>query len=96
MVFRASFLPELKNGTPILFRGVCCYLSRLSPVTKKLARNNHRVWRAQILSVLRGAQVSSFIHPMAKPPEAFLPPKGDDKKEPPMPNPEFKTWMAKD
>jgi len=54
------------------------------------------VWRAQILSVLRGAQVSSFIHPMAKPPEAFLPPKGDNKKEPPMPNPEFKTWMAKD
>jgi hypothetical protein len=33
---------------------------------------------------------------MVKPPDAFLAPKKDDKKEPAIPNPDYVTWVAKD
>jgi len=56
------------------------------------------MWRAQVLSALRGAQLTDYISPMAQPPPSFLPPpKGDDKKAtPPTPNPNFEVCMAKD
>jgi len=31
------------------------------PVTEKLTRNNHTLWKAQVLSTLKGAQVAQFL-----------------------------------
>jgi hypothetical protein len=33
----------------------------LMPVSEKLTRNNHVLWRAQVLAVLRGAQLAGFL-----------------------------------
>jgi hypothetical protein len=66
-------------------------------VTEKLSRNNHQMWKAQVLSALRGAQVASYIDPVVQPPPLFLPLKDDKKEEePPIANPEFAQWVAKD
>ena len=32
------------------------------PVTEKLTRNNHALWKAQVLSALKGAQVAHFLN----------------------------------
>jgi hypothetical protein len=64
-------------------------------VSKKLTRNNHPLWRAQVLAAIRGAQLASFISPTTKPPSPFLDP-GDDKKAKPKPNPNYDPWVAKD
>lgn len=71
-------------------------------VSEKLTRSNYLLWKAQVTSALRGAQLAAFIEPTAKPPEEFLPPKDDSKKpddgdkEPPVVNLEYATWIAKD
>lgn len=66
------------------------------PVSKKLTRSNHPLWRAQVLSSIRGAQLGDFIAPNTQPPSQFLEKKGADDKEPPIPNPDYATWVAKD
>ena len=38
------------------------------PVTEKLARNNHALWKAQVWSALKGAQVGHFLDKAAGPP----------------------------
>lgn len=48
MVSRAFFLVELY--------GFHFFLLRLPPVNEKLTRTNHLVWKAQVLSALKGAQ----------------------------------------
>lgn len=74
----------------------------LPPTTEKLNRGNHPVWKVQVLSALRGAQLAEFLDPAAAPPDQFLPPKEGAKpqegeqKEPPVKNPEYATWIAKD
>lgn len=72
------------------------------PVTEKLTRNNHPMWKLQVLSGLRGAEMEKFIDPVEKPPEKFIPPKAEaDNEKPtadaaPILNPEFKKWVAQD
>ena len=68
------------------------------PVSEKLCKNNHQMWRAQVFLALRGAQLAGYISPTTQPTPSFLPPpKGDDKKNtPPTPNPDFEVWMAED
>ena len=72
------------------------------PVTEKLTRNNHPMWKLQVLSGLRGAEMEKFIDPTEKPPEKFIPPKdeADDGKPAadaaPILNPKFKKWVAQD
>lgn len=68
----------------------------LLPPSGKHTHNNIIHWKAQVLSTLKGAQLAGFIESTATPPDAFLPPKGVDKKEPRTVNPEYATWMAKD
>jgi len=81
----------------------------LFPVTERLTRNNHPMWKLQVLSALRGAQLVRFIDPEARPPEKFVAPKkiekkaaddGDDAKlaggDEPILNPEFEKWVAQD
>ena len=66
------------------------------PVSEKLNRANYQLWKAQVLSALKGAQLAKYLDPAVKPPAEVLTPKEDDKKEPPVPNPDYATWVAKD
>ena len=67
------------------------------PVSEKLTYANHPSWKAQVISTLKGARLLSFISPSSSPPDQFVPPKGDgDNKEPPVVNPDYETWVAKD
>jgi hypothetical protein len=66
------------------------------PVSEKLNRTNYQSWKAQVTSALRSAQLTKFIDPTVKPPAAFLTPKEKDKKEPPVSNPDYELWVAKD
>jgi hypothetical protein len=62
------------------------------PVTEKLTRANHQLWKAQILSALRGAQMADWLDANAEPPAQYLPKKKpDDVNEPPVVNPEYNT-----
>jgi hypothetical protein len=59
-------------------------LATFLPLSEKLTQSNHQLWRAQVLSAVRGAWLAEFIAPFAKPPSEFLAPaKGNDSKEPP-------------
>jgi hypothetical protein len=66
-------------------------------VTKKLARNNYQLWKLQVTSALRGAQVASYILPTVAPPPPFLKAEeGADSKAEAKPNPDYESWVAKD
>lgn len=55
------------------------------------------MWEAQVSSALKGAQMAGFIKPSATAPDQFMPPKeGAKKEDPPIENPKFEKWMAKD
>lgn len=72
-------------------------LAMFLPVSEKLTCANHPLWKAQVIFALKGAHLLNFISPSCKPPKQFVPPKeGTDSKEPPVVNPEYETWVAKD
>jgi hypothetical protein len=67
----------------------------LMPVSKKLVRDNHILWKAQVLTVLRGAQLIGFIEGTnPAPPEKIKvkTQKGQDLEE--ISNPAFESWKA--
>jgi hypothetical protein len=65
------------------------------PVTEKLARNNFPLWKAQVLSAIKGAQVAHYLDKNTPvPPEST--PSAKDKPDDLVPNPEYATWIAKD
>ncbi|CAN6179359.1 unnamed protein product [Urochloa humidicola] len=64
------------------------------PVTEKLAKNNFQLWKAQVLSALRGAQMAGFIDSSAAPPPKMVP--KADKPDEQVPNPEYDLWNARD
>lgn len=69
----------------------------LIPPAEKLSRSNHVLWKAQVLAAIKGAQLDGFIEPTAAAPDRFLPPKADAKGgDPPVANPEYSSWVAKD
>jgi hypothetical protein len=65
------------------------------PVSEKLTCSNYILWKAQVHSALKGAQLANSSSQQRSPPNAFLAPKEDD-KESATPNPEYATWVAKD
>ncbi|XP_021321744.1 uncharacterized protein LOC110437591 [Sorghum bicolor] len=75
----------------------------LFPVTEKLTRNNHPMWKLQVLSGLRGAKMEKYIDLAERPPEKYIPPKAaktsnekPSADDAPILNPEFKKWVAQD
>jgi hypothetical protein len=65
------------------------------PVSEKLVRDNHILWKAQVLTVLRGAQLTGFIEGTnPAPPEKIKvkTQKGQDLEE--ISNPAFESWKA--
>ena len=65
-------------------------------VTKKLDRKNFPMWKLQVSSALKGAQLFSFIGPDSNRLSPFLEAKTDDKKGDMEPNPDYESWVAKD
>ncbi|CAN6218358.1 unnamed protein product [Urochloa humidicola] len=60
-----------------------------------LARNNHTLWKAQVLSVLRGAQVVHFLSSATPIPSKTVV-LAADKPDQQVPNPKYEAWVAKD
>ena len=48
------------------------------PVTEKLAKNNYPLWRAQVISALRGAQMSGNVDGSVTAPEKMVPTSSSD------------------
>ncbi|WVZ68483.1 hypothetical protein U9M48_017417 [Paspalum notatum var. saurae] len=65
----------------------------LQLVTEKLSRNNFPLWKAQVLAVLRGAQMAGFLDGTNKAPPMTIKAMIND-KEKEIPNPEFAVWTA--
>ena len=65
------------------------------PVIEKLTRNNHTLWKAQVLSTLKGAQVAQFLSSATPiPPKTVA--KSAEKPDEQVPNPDYDVWVAKD
>jgi hypothetical protein len=64
------------------------------PVTEKFAKNNFSLWKAQVTSALRGAQMMGYVNGSIKVPATTIPTSATDAT--PIPNPEFEQWEAKD
>jgi hypothetical protein len=55
------------------------------------------LWRAQVHSSIRGAELYDFISPTVEPPPKYLTKKeGEDKEVVPILNKEYNAWVAKD
>lgn len=65
------------------------------PVTERLVKNNHALWKAQVMSALRGAEMAHLIDSKKPAPAATVVPNPAKPTET-QPNPEFDTWMVKD
>jgi hypothetical protein len=61
-------------------------------VAEKLNRSNHQLWKAQVMSSLRGAQKAHFIAVDAVMPAKTI--KDKDSKD--VPNPEYDLWVTQD
>jgi hypothetical protein len=64
-------------------------------VTEKLACNNIPLWKAQVLSVIKGAQVGPFLDSSTQLPPKTVP-ASKEKPDELVPNPEYEAWVAKD
>jgi glutathionylspermidine synthase len=71
----------------------------LMPIGEKLSHGNHVLWKAQVLAVLRGAQLASFLDGTNKAPAEKIVIKSqkesnEDTQE--VPNPAFALWKAQE
>jgi hypothetical protein len=57
------------------------------PVTEKLTKSNHALWKAQIRAAVRGARLQGYLTGASKAPSAEVVVKGADGKEVTVPNP---------
>jgi hypothetical protein len=64
------------------------------PVTEKLAKNNFSLWKAQVTSALRGAQMMGYVKGSITTQATTIPTSATDAT--PIPNPEFEQLEAKD
>jgi hypothetical protein len=71
----------------------------LIPVSEKLVRSNHTLWKAQVLAALRGAQLVGFLDGTNTAPAEKLTvkvQKGTDGDSEEVPNPTYETWKAQE
>jgi len=66
------------------------------PVTEKLTKSNHALWKAQIRAAVRGARLQGYLTGASKAPSAEVVVKGADGKEVTVPNPALDDWEATD
>lgn len=65
------------------------------PVTEKLSRSNHTLWKAQILPTMRGALMMGYLDGTTRAPPKEIEAKQDEKIVK-IPNQDYIQWMAKD
>jgi hypothetical protein len=68
----------------------------LHPVSEKLAKNNHSLWKAQVRAAVRGARFLGFLTSDNKAPAAEIVVIGADGKEEKKLNPAREDWEATD
>jgi hypothetical protein len=69
----------------------------LMPVSEKLVCSNHMVWKEQVLTILRGAQLTGFLdgtNPALTSKIKIKIPKEATKEIEEVPNPSFIAWKA--
>jgi hypothetical protein len=67
----------------------------LMPISEKLTRGNHTVWKAQMVAALRGAQLYGFLDETSiKSAEQIKAKVGYDEED--VPNPAFVVWKAQE
>lgn len=69
------------------------------PTNEKLNRTNFLLWKAQVVSALKGAQLGHLLNSTEQPLPALITPAGtkeDGSKKDPEPNPDYASWVAKD
>jgi hypothetical protein len=64
------------------------------PVTEKLAKNNHPLRKAQVMSALRGAQMAGHVDDTSKAPEKEVPKSATQADL--VPNPDYEAWEVRD
>lgn len=64
------------------------------PILEKLTRSNHLLWKAQVISALRGAQLGGYVDGEIKEPAKTIAKSTTDAT--PVPNPAHPTWVAQD
>jgi hypothetical protein len=67
----------------------------LHPMVEKLSKNNHTMWRAQVLATLRGVRLEGFITGKKKAPPEELEGKDGDKNIL-VSNLEYEDWLTGD
>lgn len=65
-------------------------------VTEKLTRQNHGMWLAQVLAILRGARLERYINGKAVAAAEEVDEKQADGKSIKVANPTFEEWFAVD
>jgi hypothetical protein len=69
----------------------------LIPVSEKLVHTDHTLWRAQVLAVLRSAQLDSFLEGTAKSSDKTLKvQQGTAGEVEDVPNPTYLQWQAQE
>jgi hypothetical protein len=64
-------------------------------IAEKLLENNHLLWKAQVLPIIRGARLEGYLTGSTKMPDEFLDTHEGD-KEVKTPNPAHENWVAVD
>jgi hypothetical protein len=67
-----------------------------APPSDKLSRENHLLWKAQVLPALRGAQVMGLLDGSDPAPEKTLEVEDENKKKIIVPNPAYGIWISRD
>ena len=93
MVIRARLVHNILNG--FLFRASTIVLSDRLSHHREAGQREFPLWNAQVLSTLCGAQIAHYLEPDIVVPAKQIP-KAADKPTELIPNPEYKTWVAKD
>jgi hypothetical protein len=72
----------------------------LMPVSEKLVCNNHTVWKAQVLTILRGAQLAEFLDgtnkELAEKIKVKMPKGATEEESEDVPNPAHTTWKVQE
>lgn len=66
------------------------------PITEKLSKSNHAMWRAQILAVVQGSRLAGHLTGAIPAPAEEIADKDAAGKEVMVPNLTFEEWYAKD
>jgi hypothetical protein len=82
---------SFKNLTMTSTNSTLTGVPALQPISEKLTRSNLPIWRALVVSALKGAQLSKFLEGKVVAPEQTL--ASDDKKVK-MPNPKSAIFIA--